>query len=167
MVNRTNNRVLKLTVMIVLAIITVSCVTVTLGMHAIEGAEAQATGLQVGKLTKERYKYYEREASIRTGSTSWINERNQCNVVQIINRSVEPNIILEIYVNGKLVDLQKPLESITTELNHAFEEDVEDVVIAFCKEHQIDYHKDAIGTLAPDVFWDLISELQEETRIKS
>jgi len=166
MVNRTNNRVLKLTVMIVLAIITVSCVTVTLGMQMIEDAEAQATGLQVEKLTRERYKYYEREEFIRTGSTSWVNERNQCSVVQIIHRSVEPNIMLEIYVNGKLVDLQKPLESITQELNRAFEKDVEDVVIAFCKAHQIDYHKDAIGMLAPDVFWDLIGALQEETRVE-
>lgn len=164
MVNRTNNHVLKLTVMIAFVIITVSCVAVTLGMHMIVDAEQDTVRTQTEKLTKARYKYYEQNESIHASSMSWINERNQCSVVQIIGRSMEPNVTLEIYLNGKLADMEEPIASMTQELNKMFEADVEQLVITFCNKNQIDYSRDAIKKLEVEEFMDLISVLQEGTK---
>lgn len=163
MVRRTNNKVLKLSVMIAAAVITVSCVTAVLGMHMIVDAEQHEVRTQTEKLTRERYKYYDQKESIRTGAMSWINERNKSSIVQIVGRGDYDNVIMELYIDGEEIDLEQSLASITPKLNQVFEKDTDAMLLEFCKRRHIDYNKDAIGQLDAETFDDLICALREET----
>ncbi len=163
MLRVTHNRVLKLTVMIALAIVTVSCIMAAAGTHLIAREAQHGTGRQAEKLAHERYTYYKNQEGIRTGSMMWINERNQCSIVQIVRRDGAKEVMLEVHINGEPIDLQQPISSITPKLNQIFEGDTEALLLAFCQSHQIDEHQDTIGELDAEIFADLISTLQEET----
>jgi len=166
MLKFTHNPVLKLTVMIALAIVTVSCIVVMAGTHLIAREAQHGTGRQAEKLAHERYTHYKNREGIRTGSMRWINERNQCSIVQIVRKDDTKDVTLEVYINGEEVDLQQPISSIKPKLNQIFERDVEEPLLVFCQSQQIDIKEDAIGELDAEIFMDLISALEEETRLK-
>lgn len=157
--------VLKLTVMIAIAIIAVSCVMIWVGTNKIIDAEQHAMEMQTKRLTEQRMKHFKFERDTDVYVMSWVNDSSKSSIVSIIDEQEQGDVLLEVYVNLNEVDLDKPLSYIAPNLNMVYEYSVEHDMMAFCEKHKIDYEKTSVAELGSELFLELIDYLQHESGV--